>query len=483
MSDLTQTAPDDNTLSGRSLLRSAGWMTGSHLLAQGFAYGSLILLARWLTPTSFGTLAIGTAIVYVAVLFVDHGTLGGLVVRQTITRADLLHAFRRCMLLACVLAAIMAATAGLVVSNFASGGDAAAVAALALCLPLHAIAVVPTALLQKSMQFRRLAGVNAVANVVSAIAAVLLAVAGAGVWALVARQLVVFGVLAVLMPLLTIRALRAALSTGVEGAYRPRNGERWFFLFGVMLMITVNLDYVVIGGSGNAHIVGLYALAFTMAMAPSTHISEQVGRVLFAAAAMHPESTRGHTEQSVRLMTMLLLPLLPVGILLAPTAFPAVLGDQWKPMVVVFQMLLVVGVGHAVVNCIGEALSGNGHIEFRAKVMVIRCITTLLALLVLVPLDGIRGAAIAQLLVLVLYAWVYATAGARRAGTSAAALARQLLPVLVAVAVQILVCGAVMASLAAAEVAFSVASCSASVVGLAVVVPMLYRFVIRRYAG
>jgi O-antigen/teichoic acid export membrane protein len=484
MSELSQAPRAEAALTGRGLLRSAGWVTGSHLLAQIFAYGSLILLARWLTPTSFGTVAIGTAIVYVAVLFVDHGTLGGIIIRPHLSRADLIRAFRRCMITAAALAAVMAALAGLVVTKFASGGDAAAVALLALCLPLHAIAVVPTALLQKSMQFRRLAGINATANVVSALAAVLMALDGFGVWALVARQLMVFGVLAVLTPGLCLGAWRAHQLTArpvVDGANRATGGERWFFVFGVALMITANLDYLVIGGSGNAHVVGLYALAFTIAMAPSTHISEQVGRVLFAAAALQPQNSRARTEQSVRLMAMVFVPLLPVGILLTPTVLPAVLGDQWKPIVVTFQILLIVGVGQAIVNCIGEALSGNGHIEFRAKVMAIRCAATLLALLILVPVDGIRGAALAQLLVFLPYAAVYCTAGARRAGTSAAALGRQLRPVVSALLAQVATSGVVLWTLSAFTVSGPVAVCAAASAGLVVCGALLYWFGIRKW--
>ena len=483
MNEVSHATPSETALSRRGLLHSAGWMTGSHLLAQTFAYGSLILLARWLTPASFGTVAVGTAVVYVAVLFVDQGTLGAIIVRQELNRADLVRAFRRCLLTACVLAAVMAAAAGLVVTNFASGGDAAAVAALALCLPLHAFAVVPTALLQKSMQFRRLAALNAIVNVVSAVAAVLLALAGFGVWALVARQLVAFGMQAVLTPLLCIGALRdqpLTARTVVGRAHPAMDSERWFFLFGIVVMVTANLDYLVIGGLGDAYVVGLYALAFTIAMAPSTHISEQVGRVLFAATALQPQNSRKRTEQAVRLMSMLFVPLLPVGILLAPTVLPAVLGDQWAPMVVPFQLLLAVGVGHAIVNCIGEALSGNGHIKFRAKVMVVRCVATLLVLLVLVPVDGIRGAALAQLIVFVPYAAVYVTAGARRAGTSATALGRQLRPVALALAAQLAVSGAVAVALAALAVPDAVISCAAAAAGLAICAPLLYWFGIRR---
>lgn len=473
----TTSAPEA-ALSGRGLVHAAGWMTGSHLLAQGFAYGSLILLARWLDPASFGTIAIGTGIVYVAVLFVDQGTMGGLIVRSELARADLTRAFWRCLFTAAVLAALMAATASAVITHFASGGDVAALATLAACLPLHAIAVVPTALLQKTMQFRRLAGANAAANVASAIVAVLMAVWGFGVWALVARQLVAFVLLAVLTPALCVSALRNPECISSGGTGRPisgRNSERWFFLFGVALLVTLNLDYLVIGGSGNAALVGLYSLAFTIAMTPSTLIAEQVGRVLFAASALQPENNQERTELSVRWMSMLFVPLVPVGILLAPTVLPAVLGDQWRPIVVAFQLLLVVGVGGAIVNCIAEALSGNGHIEFRAKTMVARGAATLIALLILVPIDGIRGAALAQIAVFIPYALLFATAGARRAGTSASALARQLRPVAMALGVQLAASGAaylvLTVTLAMPE---PVAACAAAGAGLAACVPVLY---------
>src|SRR5690606_5827844 len=110
---------------------------------------------------------------------------------------------------AMVLAAALVAAATGLVDQFASGGDAAAVAALALCLPLHAVAIVPTALLQKSMRFRSLAGLTAAANILSATAAVVFAVAGFGVWALVARQLVLFAATAVIAAVLCWMTLRA----------------------------------------------------------------------------------------------------------------------------------------------------------------------------------------------------------------------------------------------------------------------------------
>jgi O-antigen/teichoic acid export membrane protein len=448
-------------------------MTGSNAVAQSFAYASLILLARWLSPASFGTVAVGTAIVYFANLFVDGGTLGALVVASRIDRADAVQAARRCMARALVLTATMVAAAPMVVNQFASGGDATAVAALALCLPLSAVGVVPTALLRKSMHFRSLAGITAVGNILSAISAVGLALAGYGVWALVARQLILFAVTAALSSALCLMAFRAGrliLETAHTVDHSP-NARRWFFLFAIFAMATLNMDNLVVGASGSAGMVGLYALAFTIAMAPTTQLSEPVGKVLSAAAALQPDTSAERVEQSVRLMSMLLIPLLTVGILAAPWFLPAVLGPKWEPIVVPFQVLLAAGIGHAIVNCVGEVLSGNGHIAFRAKVMIMRCAATLVALVILVHADGIRGAAVAQLIVLVVYAAILAPAGARRAGTSMAALGRAMRPAAVALLLQLVAAGAVLLALGNSATAELTAAAAAAIAPAIVYMP------------
>lgn len=452
-------------------------MTGSNLIAQAFAYGSLVALARWLEPASFGTVAVATAIVAVGVLFVDQGTWGAVIVERRLSRALLAQAFRRCFATAVVLAAVMAAVSGTVVNHFASGGHPGAVAAIALCLPLHAIAVVPTALLQRSMQFRRLAGVNGIANVVSALVAVVLASYDAGVWALVGRQLVLYALIAVLSAAVCLPALRSHAPISTE-PLPPRSGvraERWFFLFSVVYAVTGSLDKFVVGLFGGAAVVGLYSVAATIAMAPWTQFSAQAGQVLFAAAASDPDDFSRRTDQSAGLMALLMLPMLPVGVLVAPAVLPGVFGPEWAPVVPVFQVLLVVGVGNAIVNCIAEPLTGKGYMPFRTRIMVVQSVATLLALLVLVPLDGIRGAAMAQLLVFLPYGALYFTAGARRADTSLRRLWLSVRPAVGVLGLQLAASSLVLVVLLASRMPEAASGCWAAVAGLAAGAPALIR--------
>ena len=465
-------------LSSRALISAAAWMSGSHVAAQLFAYGALIALARMLPPESFGTVAAGTAIVWTGIVFMDAGTHGSIVVSPRLTHRQLRRSFWRCLLVATAMAAAMAIGAGALVGTVVKGGDAAALAVLALSLPLYAVALIPQAVLHRAMEFGKLAQATAVSNAGSAGIAVVVGLAGAGVWALVARQLLWFALLAGLAVVLARPYMPLPGSPQERPDEQPAalSDHRWFLLFGVTLLLAMNLDFLVIGAVDDVAAVGLYALAFLIAFAPVEHFSNQVGKVLFAAAAASDlESSGARTVQSVRLMSILLLPLAPVAVVLAPPVLPALLGSEWEAMVTPFQILLAVGISRAILNCVGETLSGNGEIAFRAKVNVAWCAATLVALVVLVQLDGIRGAALAHAVVTVPYAIAYLTAGARRAGASPGQLWSAVRPVAVAVSWQAAVTAAVTIGLGAAGATEGSAAFAGALTGLMVVVAILTR--------
>ena len=144
-------------------------------------------------------------------------------------------------------------------------------------------------------------------------------------------------------------------------------------------------------------------------------------------------------------------------------------------MVAPFQILLVVGVAHGLVNVIGESLSGTGHIRFRAQLGIVWSLATIGAIVVLVEAYGIRGAAIAHLAVFVPLALAYGIWGTRRIGASPARLWAALRGVVVPVAAQALTTAAVASVLAAAGAPPPASSSIAAAVGLAVVTLLLLR--------
>jgi hypothetical protein len=151
-----------------------------------------------------------------------------------------------------------------------------------------------------------------------------------------------------------------------------------------------------------------------------------------------------------------------------------VLGERWSQMVAPFQILLVAGVGHAILNCIGESLSGAGGIGFRARVHAVWAPATVAAVAVLVAVDGIRGAAIAHVALLVPLCAAYAARGVRLIELRASDVWNCLRGIALPVAAQALVTAGTFATLRWAGTGAE-AGVVAAVAGVALVAVLLRR--------
>jgi O-antigen/teichoic acid export membrane protein len=429
-----------------------------HVVSQGLWLGSLILLAAVVEPSAFGSLATGMVLVNLAGLLVDSGTRGSIVAAPTLDRAEVRGVVALNLAAGLAATVAIAALAGPITATFADGGDPGAIRALSLGVVLYAAGITPLALLQKNLRFRAFAGANIGAATVSSAVGIAAGLAGAGVWALVVRQLVSMALLSVIAWALARGLFPAREPTGERRRIRLRQAG-WIGFF----MLAPGL--------------GLYSLAFTLAFAPVTQVSWQVGRVLFPAAAATADlaTVARRTLVSLRMMGLILLPFVPPAIVLAPTALPGLLGDEWKPMVAPFQILLAVGVGHAMVVMLGESLSGTGNIGWRARVNAVWAAGMLGALVWLVSVDGIRGAALAHALLFVPFALAYGTFGARKIGLDARRIAGALAPLVAPFAAQCLVTFGGAAALETAGVQAGWAAGGGAVAGVLVIAVLLLR--------
>lgn len=461
--------------SARSILHQVSWLGAGHAVSQVTWYAMVLVLAAILPPRAFGTVAAALAVVGVASLLMQSGTGGSIIATRGLDRGHVAGNVRLNLGVGLVLTVIIAASAQPVASAFAEGGDPAVLQILSLSVILAALSVVPSALLRKTMAFRRLAVVTVTATVVTAVAAIVAAVLGAGVWALVLRQLLLQGLTAVLLWRAVLHIL-PTVKPRADDAPRSRPQRRVSFLIvSASSFLALSFDNLLVGAATSATELGFYALAFTLAFAPLTQLSWQLGQVLFPAAAATPdlETVGRRTLTVVRITALLLLPLVPPAIALAPSVLPAVLGAEWRPMVTPFQILLVVGVAHAVLNTIGESLSGTGNIRFRAWSDSLWAVGTVIAVFLLARAAGVDGAALGHLLFFVPLAGVYTVLGTKRIGTDARRLWGAVRDVVLAVGAQGAVTLGVVVALGGGDA--PLAAAIAAVVGLAVAAAVLHR--------
>jgi O-antigen/teichoic acid export membrane protein len=456
------------SVNSRVLARGVSWVWSGNLVGQTAWFGSLIVLGALLPPKAFGSVAIGMVIANAAALVQDAGSRGTIVLTRKLRATDIARAVSINLAVGLTVALAVDAGAGAIVRHFAAGGDPLVLRILVLSVAVRALAIAPMAVLQRTLQFKLQASVAATASLTAGVGSVVAALLGAGVWSLVVRQLLAATLLPVLAWIVAVQPLRAELAAAPRdrGPSR-RKGATWFFLLAATDFVVLSADSVVVGHSRGAAQLGLYSLAFTLAFAPLTNFGWQIGKVLFPATARTADLDVivRRMLKVTRLTATVLLPLLPPTIVLAPVLLPAVLGQEWKAMVVPFQILVVVGLGHSILVGLGDSLSGIGEVRWRALLHLAWAGGMVAALVGLVRVGGITGAAVAHLVLLVPFAFAYLVWGTRRIDTSVAAMLRALGAVAVPVAFQFVVTGT--AYVALEHVDRLLAACIASAVGLA----------------
>jgi O-antigen/teichoic acid export membrane protein len=462
--------------SGSLVARALSWMAGGQLVSQILWFGSLIVLGALLPPSAFGVVAVGLVVLWAGNVLVGTGTRAAIIATPDLSAADVRSATALTAGTGLVIALGVIVLAGPIATTFASGGDAAALRGLAPAIAFMGLAIVPMALLDKRLAFKRTAGAKVVATLAASLGAIGAGLAGAGVGALVARQVLFQGILAILAWTL----VRGVLPRGGPRRGRlalRRAGSRAFFALAVADFTALTVDTLVVGRLTDATQLGLYTLAFTLAFSPLTQFSWQIGQVLFPVAAATEDVARvaARTLIAVRMTALVLLPLAPPAIILAPVLVPAVLGERWSGLVAPFQVLVVAGVAHAVLNCLGESLSAKGGIWFRARAHAVWACATIAAVFALVSVAGIRGAAIAHLAVLVPLWGSYAVRGAPLIGLQALDLWRAVRVVAAAAAAQLVATAAVLHCLVVGGAPRAVSSWIAAAAGFALAGALLAR--------
>lgn len=424
-------SPPTAAISARSVGRAASWAGAGHLVSQASWFLSLLALAALVPPRAFGAVAAGMVIVHVATLLVGSGTRGGLITSERISPDQLRYALALNLGTGVLVTAVVVVAAGPIVETILQGSDPWILRFLIASVSMYALSVVPLAVLQKTMQFKREAAVMSGAALAASAAAIAAGILGAGVWSLVLRQ-VMWATLVAAFAWIAARAAMPPMRQLVGRGRRPRRapGRRsgWFFVLAAFSLVAMSVDYVIVGRVAGATQLGLYSLAFTLAFAPLTQLSWRLGGVLLpaAAATRDPDHLRRRAVRALRLVALLLLPLIVPAVLLAPWLLPQIFGERWSAMVVPFQILLPVGISHAVLNVVGESLAGSGNVDLHARMHVLWAVLIVPALILLVGSDGIRGAALAHLIVLLPVAAGYLVWGGRRLGLGSTGLARAL---------------------------------------------------------
>jgi len=323
------------------------WYAVVRAIAETAGLATSVVLARLVTPGEFGSVAIALAVCALAGGVIGLGLTAPLVQRKTAG----LEALQATSFLAVVAAVGIVATLVLIaplITRPLFGDETTSLMQLsALALPFAALAVVPTAQLQRRLDFRRLSAFELTSQLFGAAVSVAAAVAGAG------GKAIIFGVIAAAM-------IQAAMVCGAAPLARPvphRGMIRELLGFGgsagiasVINTTYQNIDYMIIGARLGHVNLGYYWRAFQLGVEYQGKVSRIMLQLAFPIYSRMGDldAVRRMRARIVRVHASVLFPLLMLLAAIAPVLIPFMYGDRWSPAVVPTQILAVAGLATVV---------------------------------------------------------------------------------------------------------------------------------------
>lgn len=293
-----------------------------------------IVLARMLAPQVFGIFAIVSFVVQFFSVFGDVGIGAALIQKKDELRPEELSTiFWLQQLLVWVVALIAFAAAPLVLRFYPTLPPVGVwlVRAMALGFMLSSLKTVPAILMERKIEFNRIALIDVSESLSFHGAAIAFALAGYEVWSFVWAAVIrsILGVVVVY----SISSWRPTLCfnfAAIRGLLRfglPYQGNN------ILAFIKDAVTPVFVGSYAGAAAVGYVNWARNFAFAPLM-ISEVFGKVAFPSFSRIQEDREllaRTVERSIRMMTLVLFPVSALMIALGPQLIHVLFTDKWLP--------------------------------------------------------------------------------------------------------------------------------------------------------
>ena len=329
---------------GRRAVRGVAGTLGGQCGKFAVQATALVVLGRILTPSVFGQYSMIAAIVGVAAVLGDFGLSLAALRAPSLSPALSSALFWINVLIGLALATVVFLGSPAIAAFYGEPQLVGACRLMAVVFLVKGASVQYRAEVNRGLRLGVLALVDVGAQLCGALVAIVLAVRGVGLWALVAQQ--VAAAVATLVVLQVVAGWAPGLPRRVAGL-------RSCFSFGaatvgtqVVNYASSNVDSVVMGRFWGAEELGVYGRAFQLFILPLQQLVTPLTRVALPLLA-GVEDRRTFREHLERAHLALLYAVLPVLAFLAATAqdvIRTVLGDQWAGGAVYLQILLVGGV-------------------------------------------------------------------------------------------------------------------------------------------
>lgn len=351
-----------------------------------------MVIMNLLTPADYGLIGILSVFVSVSLIFSDSGFSQALIRKRSVGPEDYSSVFVFNMLAAVALYALLAGLSPWIARFFEAPAISRVGPVLFLLVPLSALCNIQNTILVRCMDFKSISKYTLWGSLVSSAAAVAIALAGFGVWALVWQRLLTVGVKGVLL------WTRSRWHPTADISATPLR-SMWGYSSRLLLSDLANTVYnnisqLFIGKMYSKTELGYYEQGRKLKEMPVTSVILSVQGVTFPALSKVQDDAWKFSEGARKVMVVMsfvMFPLMVGLIAVAPDMFRALLPERWMPTVPYFRILCIAGL-FAPISVISYnilKIKSDGKVIFRLELLKKAIATVVLAATIPVSVEAI----------------------------------------------------------------------------------------------
>lgn len=366
VSGLDAGTPEPGSGLDRALVKGLAWTGGARWTTQLVTWLATILVARLLATEDFGIWTSTGVYLGIVTLLSEFGIGASVVMIRDLTRAQIaqVNGF-----------AVVTGVGGMVLSwlmawpiawFYRTPEIAAVVAVMSALFLISAFRIVPLSLLQRELQFKRLALVDAARALIQATVLVAAAALGFRYWTLVIGALA--GEAAWTLMILSLRRHALAVPR-LSSIKRAISFSTDVVLARLSWYLYANSDFLVAGRYLGQQAQGAYGLAWSLASVPVEKVSSIVMSVtpaFFSAVQTDMAELRRYLLSLTEGISLLAFPA-AVGLSIVADSFViALLGPRWEPAILPLRILALYTTIRSISPILTPVLNAIGDTRFVA---------------------------------------------------------------------------------------------------------------------
>jgi teichuronic acid exporter len=324
----------------QQIVSALKWNAIGRLSAQLVSWAITLVVMRLLAPADYGLMGLAMMMTGFFALFNRLGAVPGLIQKREIDGTLVRKVYGLLLLTNCILYIIIFVGAPYFATFFNQPQLAEIIRVLGILLLLDSLAAIPGALLQRDLKFKSISLIELSSTIIGSLSGLALALAGFGVWALVGGNLVKPAINTILLikytrlgilPQFNFSGLGAVLSFGTKVSAAQ-----------IVWYISSNLDVFLIGRVLGNEMLGIYSVAYNLALMPTNKIMSLSNQIAFAAySRMQDERTRviKYFQESVTLAALMFFPVSWGMSAVADDLVAIALGPKWQQGAIVLRII------------------------------------------------------------------------------------------------------------------------------------------------